>query len=177
MLNKISKLFSGKKQNSAGIPHIDDLFEKAEQAPVKIEKNVVSEEVRPLFNSISELNVDDKVQVFDISDLEACSPLFAHELKRMILSKLIEAGFKNKYPNGFKIRFGKKVAYDYFYMNFKNQSPLPNNVHAFIEKDVERIENNSISKIEMKVEVDIKGNRRVIAFDLILGSAKTRLVE
>jgi hypothetical protein len=176
MLNKFSKMFSGKKPSTEGVPDIEELIERAEQTPVKIEKNVVPDEVKPLFNSISEININEQTKVFDIVEIERCSPLFAHELKRMILAKLIEAGFKNKYPNGFKIRFGKKIAYDYYFMNFKEQAPLPNRVNTVIDENVELIETNKISKIEMKVEVEIKGNKRVIAFDLILGNAKTRPV-
>lgn len=175
MLKKLTQMFSGKeRQTQAGVPLIDDLIEAAEKTPSKIEKGVISKDVEPLFNSIIKLNVTEKTQVFDIIDIERCSPIFAHELKRVILAKLIEAGFKNKHPNGFKIRFGKKVAYDYYFMNFKAQSVLPDYVKAVIDDEVELIETNKISKIEMKVEVDFKGSKRVIAFDLIIGNAKTR---
>lgn len=174
MMKGLSNLFSKKAPETKKYPEIDELLELAEKTPCKTDKNKVPEVLKPLCRAINiDLETDGKRQ-FQMKDIDATSPLFAHELKKMILAELIQLGFNEKELKGHQIRFGKKISYGYYFLNLRSQSPLPIDVPTIIEKDVELIRESAMSVIDFASIVKIKGENVVVYYELVLGSIKTR---
>lgn len=178
MINKITKLFEGHKNQDSNIPDIDNLIEEAEQTPANIPKNEVPESIEPLYNSISGLHNGNTDKVFTMEDIEKTDALFAHTLKLLILQKLVSEGFKVKEPTGMRVRFGKRMAYNYYFLNMNKQGNLKEKIKTIILGKVEYIEKSDITRIEMQMDCEVRsGFVRTIAFEVILGSVKVTKIE
>lgn len=166
----IKNMFS-KKENIQGIPTIDSILDEAESKIAKgnAPKNIIPSRLMKFKNGLGKLPELDGRRYVSIDDVEKMSPLLAHEIKRTILAELVENGFNVYNYNGFKIRYGKKISYDYYYLNLRPQSNIEDKKTVLVQDSPVKTKSPETAEIDFASIVTIHGEDVVIYYSLILG--------
>ena len=173
MLGKMmGKIFDKKSdpKELAKYPKIEDLFKTAESQPAPLPKNEIPASLENLYRSLkTDMEISGKKSI-SMREIEEWSPLYAHQIKSDILAGLIELGFdEKKLLEKHHIRYGKKLSEHYYFLNLKPQRPLPTNVKAVIEEDINQINNSELSKVDFASLIKMDKQEVLITYELILG--------
>lgn len=166
----MSYFWSKKSEANKNIPTIEHVLDEAEvNGKVGILGNQIPERLLKLRKSLGIIPPLEGRRHVHIEDIEVVSPLLAFEVKRRILAELVELGFDIVNYDDFEIRYGKKVSYNFYYINMKAQENIPDKKIVLIKDAPGLVKSPEIVEIKFASIVPIKGEEIVIYYPLILG--------